>query len=215
MARRKKFAGAGWTLILLVAFVAYWLGRSSEPPPVLPSSPGQTAEPQAKSPSQQLEASPVAPAATQVSATLYVKATSLNVRSSPSTEGAKVGELALGTAVGVLESRGDWIAVATPSGIKGWVHGDYLSTRPVVAEAVAPKPAQVAAPAYNRNDVIRAIISASLASYSGNCPCPENRDRAGRRCGKRSAYLRGGGAAPLCYPADVTDAMIQNYLARH
>ena len=55
------------------------------------------------------------------------------------------------------------------------------------------------------------IIRLSLASYSGNCPCPYNTDRAGRSCGKRSAYSRPGGASPLCYPGDVSQRMVDAY----
>lgn len=58
------------------------------------------------------------------------------------------------------------------------------------------------------------IISASIANYSGSCPCPYNTDRAGRRCGRRSAYSRPGGAAPLCYESDVTDLMVRDYRKR-
>lgn len=59
------------------------------------------------------------------------------------------------------------------------------------------------------------LIRDSIASYSGNCPCPYNADRAGRRCGKRSAYSRPGGYAPLCYPQDVTDEMVARYRRQH
>jgi hypothetical protein len=55
------------------------------------------------------------------------------------------------------------------------------------------------------------IIEESIASYSGNCPCPYNSARNGSRCGKRSAYNRRGGYAPLCYPEDVTDEMVKEY----
>lgn len=53
------------------------------------------------------------------------------------------------------------------------------------------------------------IIRDSIANYSGSCPCPYNSDRAGRRCGARSAYSRPGGAAPICFAGDVTPAMIR------
>lgn len=46
-------------------------------------------------------------------------------------------------------------------------------------------------------------IRQSIAAYPGSCPCPYSTDRAGRRCGARSAYSRPGGARPLCYPSDV------------
>ncbi|WP_437595050.1 hypothetical protein [Sorangium sp. So ce1000] len=60
----------------------------------------------------------------------------------------------------------------------------------------------------------KALIAESRAAYSGNCPCPYDTDRAGRQCGKRSAYSRPGGAAPLCYDHDVTQEMIAEYRAR-
>jgi hypothetical protein len=50
---------------------------------------------------------------------------------------------------------------------------------------------------------VQQAIRQSIAAYSGSCPCPYSTDRAGRRCGGRSAHSRGGGAAPLCFPADV------------
>jgi hypothetical protein len=59
------------------------------------------------------------------------------------------------------------------------------------------------------------IIRESIAGYSGSCPCPYNRDRAGRSCGKRSAYSRPGGASPVCYDADVTPKMVESYRAEH
>jgi len=64
------------------------------------------------------------------------------------------------------------------------------------------------------DDIKREIIQSSINSYPGNCPCPYNRDRAGRKCGKRSAYSKPGGYSPICYPSDVTDEMVQNHKAR-
>jgi hypothetical protein len=55
------------------------------------------------------------------------------------------------------------------------------------------------------------LIQQSIANYPGNCPCPYNIDRAGRRCGARSAYSKHGGYAPLCYAADVTKDMIAEF----
>ncbi|HZI79702.1 MAG TPA: hypothetical protein VFD69_09315 [Vicinamibacterales bacterium] len=76
--------------------------------------------------------------------------------------------------------------------------------------ALAQTPARSALSA---EQIKRAIVDASIASYSGNCPCPYNLDRAGRRCGRRSAS-RPGGAAPFCYDADVSVAMIDAYRKR-
>ena len=55
------------------------------------------------------------------------------------------------------------------------------------------------------------IIKESIESYSGNCPCPYNTASNGSRCGKRNAYNRAGGYAPLCYPEDVSDRMVREY----
>ncbi|SRR6266498_1990331 len=55
------------------------------------------------------------------------------------------------------------------------------------------------------------LIQQSIEQYRGNCPCPYNTDRAGRRCGGRSAYDRACGYSPLCYPNDVTQKMVDQY----
>ena len=62
------------------------------------------------------------------------------------------------------------------------------------------------------DDEIRALlIKQSQASYPGNCPCPYSLDRAGRRCGARSAYSKQGGYTLLCYDRDVTKQMIEAF----
>jgi hypothetical protein len=61
------------------------------------------------------------------------------------------------------------------------------------------------------------IIQTSRSQYYGTghpCACPEDRARNGSACGARSAYSRPNGAAPLCYPSDVTTAMIDAYRQR-
>jgi hypothetical protein len=63
-------------------------------------------------------------------------------------------------------------------------------------------------------EIKQAIINESIASYRGNCPCPYNTDRAGHRCGARSAYSRPGGASPICYAKDVTQKMVDDYRKR-
>lgn len=63
--------------------------------------------------------------------------------------------------------------------------------------------------------VKKAIIKESIDQYPGNCPCPYNRASNGSRCGKRSAYSRPGGYAPICYPSDITQEMIQEWRKNH
>ena len=60
----------------------------------------------------------------------------------------------------------------------------------------------------------QAIIKQSIANYPGNCPCPYNSARNGSRCGGRSAHSRGGGAAPLCFASDVSQAEVEAYRRR-
>lgn len=64
------------------------------------------------------------------------------------------------------------------------------------------------------SEIRQEIIKESIASYRGTCPCPYNTDRAGRRCGARSAYSRPGGASPLCYEKDVSQKMVDDYRKR-
>lgn len=62
------------------------------------------------------------------------------------------------------------------------------------------------------DDQIRQIlIDESIAAYSGNCPCPYSTARNGSRCGRRSAYSRPGGEAPLCYRKDVSTERVREY----
>jgi len=62
------------------------------------------------------------------------------------------------------------------------------------------------------------IINESVAAYLATghpCACPYNVARNGSQCGKRSAWSKPGGQAPLCYPDDVTADMIANWRAQH
>ena len=60
----------------------------------------------------------------------------------------------------------------------------------------------------------RKMIAESIANYRGNCPCPYNTASNGSSCGKRSAYSRPGGATPLCYDTDISEAQAIDWLRR-
>lgn len=66
------------------------------------------------------------------------------------------------------------------------------------------------------DEIKRQLIRESISHYIGSCPCPYNRDRDGRRCGRGSAYSRRrpGDAGPLCYESDITQQMIDTYKER-
>ena len=68
---------------------------------------------------------------------------------------------------------------------------------------------------FGTDDEIRELIIArSISGYSGNCPCPYFADRAGRRCGRRSAYSRAGGAEPICYKDQISKKYVNQFKKR-
>jgi hypothetical protein len=124
--------------------------------------------------------------------------------------------------VEIVEVVGGWSHILIPSRqIDGWVSSNFLSRttpslNPKPKTAQPSKPVQAAIPsAISNSAIIKKMISESVATYPGNCPCPYFTDRAGRSCGRRSAWSRGGGYAPLCYANDISNQMITDWKARH
>jgi hypothetical protein len=124
-----------------------------------------------------------------------------NLREAPAASAAVVAVLPQGTQVAAACSN-DWCAVSTRGGDRGYVAGRLLGNSPP------------ATPRVSDVQIRRALIRESINSYYGSCPCPYNADRAGRSCGRRSAYSRPGGASPLCYESDITADMVREYRAR-
>jgi hypothetical protein len=79
---------------------------------------------------------------------------------------------------------------------------------PAFAQGAALTDAQV------RDAIVRESVNAYLAT-GHPCACPYNRMRNGHQCGSVSAYIRPGGASPLCYPKDVSDAMVARWRRSH
>ena len=142
----------------------------------------------------------------------YVQVEKLNVRVSPDSSSEKRGIILRGVRLRVYETKGGWARVSDPqTKLSGWVSANFLGNtkRPSIAiqnQAVVPKALVV--PKLDRSTIVKNIIQDSIASYPGRCPCPYHVDRAGRSCGKRSAYSRAGGYSVICYPGDVTEEMI-------
>lgn len=90
--------------------------------------------------------------------------------------------------------------------------------KPKATEApAAPSKAKEAAAVLTAAAIAALIVAESRRAYYATghpCACPNDTMRNGRACGGRSAYSRPGGAAPLCYPTDVTEAMIKTYRER-
>ncbi len=68
--------------------------------------------------------------------------------------------------------------------------------------------------ALSDDEIAKRIIAESIASHAGSCACPFNTARNGSACGRRSAYSRPGGDAPICYRKDVTADDIADYRTR-
>lgn len=59
------------------------------------------------------------------------------------------------------------------------------------------------------------IIENSIASYPGVCACPFNSARNGSSCGRRSAWSKQGGYAPVCYKKEVSKEMVDDWRNSH
>lgn len=113
-----------------------------------------------------------------------------------------------------LTQRVGWIATALLSEERPIAREtDTQEKKPSATKDTAPDSPPVAPsiPQISDATVVQRIIAESIAMYPGSCACPYNTDRGGRRCGKRSAYNRGGGYAPICFAGDVSSEMIQSF----
>ena len=67
----------------------------------------------------------------------------------------------------------------------------------------------------NLSAVKRQMIQESISRYPGNCACPYQYASNGTSCGRRSAYSRPGGYAPLCYEEDISDLEAKKWKQNH
>ncbi len=79
---------------------------------------------------------------------------------------------------------------------------------------IGPADAQTAQPMTD-DQIRQAIVTGAIRSYPGKCACPYNRTSGGSKCGKRSAWSKPGGYAPICYPNEVSKEMVDQYRKRH
>lgn len=154
---------------------------------------------------------------------VFVMGSRVNVRSGPNVSYKRLGAFDRGTRLTVLDVQNGWTRVSgsiAGAPVSGWMSSTYLGRSapvPVVRRAPAPAPKRaIDAPSNAQISAARkTLISQSLAMYPGNCPCPYNHDRAGRRCGKRSAWSKPGGRSPLCYDSDITRSHLTAYFKRN
>jgi len=101
-----------------------------------------------------------------------------------------------------------------------------LHTPALADQAVAPPTPAAETQNQNRTKeiltdaaIVATLVAASIAAYRaggpGPCACPDDRDRRGHRCGKRSAHSRAGGWTVYCSARDITAEMISAYRRQH
>src|SRR5215831_6035890 len=106
------------------------------------------------------------------------------------------------------------LLLSVPAGALIYV---VMSAAPVVSFAQPAEPKADQKSGVSDAAVAAMIIQASRNAYYATghpCACPDDLMRNGRRCGGSSAYIRPGGAQPLCSVADVSPEMINRYRAR-
>jgi len=151
--------------------------------------------------------------------TVFVSGNRVALRGGPGTDHPVIDRYDKGRPVSLLEERAKWSRVRDKlTAREGWIANflleDARSSKKARVASTQPKQERAPAAGLSSAEIAKRIISQSIASYPGSCPCPYNVDRGGRRCGKRSAYSRPGGYAPICYPSDVTSQMITAFTER-
>lgn len=206
-----------WAMLLL--WIIYSLGDGEETNSSTPDGyrPVASAAPKPKARAERLPVSPdkVSPAR-ETLPDLYVTADRVNQRAGPATNERVLGQLNKGARVRQISRSNGWTEIVSSVG-RGWMSSQFLSANAprVTAQPKTTPKRTVAAPTSAEIRTARQeLIRQSIASYQGSCPCPYNVDRAGRRCGARSAWSRPGGYSPMCYDSDVSDARLATYFAR-
>lgn len=196
---------------------------TAPPPPVVSPVAAPTANPftpaaPTETPTKQPAAPPPAPTAEArqpAGETLYVSGHKVPLRATAGSKGKILDRLGPGQEVTALEKRPGWVRVR--HGLtqrEGWILAKRLRDAPPVEEAEEPAAPKIS-PALTVAAIAKLLIADSIASYPSSCACPYQSDRGGRSCGRRSAYSRPGGYAPLCYASDITPAMVAGYRASH
>lgn len=81
----------------------------------------------------------------------------------------------------------------------------------LIAGMLSGNPALAKKNALSDDEVKQQIIDNSIADYPGTCACPFNSARNGSSCGRRSAWSKAGGYAPICYKKEVTKQMVTEW----
>jgi hypothetical protein len=223
MARRRKanLSGLVWLVSILALFGYLFPSEKKDAKSNEPSIIVRDVTTTVQSPKSAPDALPINKDITESKAApeiikLYVAGNKVALRDLPSLSGKVLDRMSNGFLVERLDIEGDWVKVRhSLSQQVGYVSIERLRRAPIPQEKEEAKPKEK----IEKTVVISAaaiaalLVATSVADYRADrpCACPYNLDRGGRKCGKRSAYSRPGGARPLCFPSDVTSGMIAAY----
>lgn len=164
---------------------------------------------------------PLAPSRPAASAvpppdTLYVSGHKVPLRAEANGKAAILDRFGHGEAVTVLGRSNDWVQVRNVrTQREGWIAKKRLRDEAPEQIEKPVKPTISPSVTLGTAAIAKLLITASIDAYPSSCACPYQSDRGGRSCGRRSAYSRPGGFAPLCYAKDITPTMIASYRASH
>ena len=136
-------------------------------------------EPSSNANQNSIELQQPTPLLSQQSRFGYVAVPKLKVRVKPGATERVIMTIEGSQRVEIVEVIGGWSHILIPSRqIDGWVSSTFLSRttpslNPKPTTSQPSKPVQAAIPsAISNSAIIKKMISESVATYPGNCPCP-------------------------------------------
>lgn len=222
MGRRRASSSAGSLLLLApLGLITLIFGQPSSPPKPTASPPIQYVTLPADPPRvEQLaistQVAPPAPDAVVVppTETLYVSGHKVPLRAEADGKARILDRFGPGEAVVVLDRSPGWVHIRHErTQREGWIAQKRLRNEAPAKAEEQVKPSVSATAALSTAAIAKLLIAASIEAYPSSCACPYQSDRGGRSCGRRSAYSRPGGFAPLCYIKDITPQMVASYRA--
>ncbi|CAA2137654.1 hypothetical protein MBLL_00763 (plasmid) [Methylobacterium bullatum] len=222
MGRRRASTSARTVLLLApLGLIALIFGQGSSPSRTSSPPPVQYVSLPADPPGVEAVATPSAPSQPAASVvpppeTLYVSGHKVPLRAEANGKAAILDRFGPGEAVTVLARSNEWVQVRNErTQREGWIAKKRLRDEAPEQFEKPVKPTISPSVALGTAAIAKLLITASIDAYPSSCACPYQSDRGGRSCGRRSAYSRPGGFAPLCYAKDITPEMVASYRASH
>lgn len=132
-----------------------------------------------------------------------VRATTLNVRSSPSTQGTRIGQVSRGQVYVSLRRQGDWHELQF-DGRRGWSHADYLAASSRGLSRVTASSLSVRAGAGTQHARLGTLPQGTLVATSGSQGAWRQIHFGGRAAWVHGSYLSGLSTTPAASLLEVT-----------